>query len=112
MCDAIICAGKISYVCICAIGSRSKVVICGVIAGILTGIIVRKIYLRKKQERIERRLKESLEKARRERRQQSRPRARDLRDEEKCVVCVENPKEACIQSSQFQFEQLKMNIFL
>lgn len=65
------------------------------IAGILTAIIVRKIYLRKKQERIERKLKESLEKARRERRQQSRPRPRDLRDDEKCVVCVENPKEVC-----------------
>lgn len=77
---------------------RSKVVICGIIGAVLTGIIVRKIYVRKKQERIERKLKESLEKARRERRQQSRPRARDLRDDEKCVVCVENPKEACIFS--------------
>lgn len=72
---------------------RTKVVICGAIAGILTALIVRKFYLRKKQERIERNLKESLEKARRERRQTSRPRLRDLRDDEKCVVCVENPKE-------------------
>lgn len=68
-------------------------IICGTIAGILTAIIVRKIYLRKKQERIERKLKESLEKARRERRQQSRTQPRELRDDEKCVVCVENPKE-------------------
>lgn len=67
--------------------------ICGTIAGILTAIIIRKIYLRKKQERAERKLKESLEKARRERRQQSRARHHDLRDDEKCVVCVENPKE-------------------
>lgn len=73
--------------------SRSKVIICGTIAGILTAIIVRKIYLRKKQERIERQLKESLEKARRERRQQSRSQPRDLRDDERCVVCVQNPKE-------------------
>lgn len=73
--------------------SRSKVIICGTIAGILSAIIIRKIYLRKKQERVERRLKESLEKARRERRQQSRPQPRELRDDEKCVVCVENPKE-------------------
>lgn len=54
---------------------------------------MRKIYLRKKQERIERKLKESLENARRQRRQQSRPQPRELRDDEKCVVCVENPKE-------------------
>lgn len=77
---------------------RSKVIICGTIAGILTAIIIRKIYLRKKQERVERKVKESLEKARRERRQQSRPRARDLRDDEKCVVCVENPKEVRLRT--------------
>ncbi|XP_055317997.1 mitochondrial E3 ubiquitin protein ligase 1 [Sitodiplosis mosellana] len=74
-------------------GMLSKVIICGTIAGILTAIIIRKIYLRKKQERVERKLKESLEKARRERRQQSRAQPRELRDDEKCVVCVENPKE-------------------
>lgn len=72
---------------------RSKTIICGTIASILTVIIIRKIYLRRKQEKIERNLKESLERARRTRRQQSRPPARELRDDEKCVVCVENPKE-------------------
>lgn len=59
----------------------------------MSAIIIRKIYLRKKQERIEKRLQESLENARRQRRQQSRPAPRELRDDEKCVVCVENPKE-------------------
>lgn len=74
-------------------GMMTKVIICGAIATVLTGIIVRKIYIRKKQERIERKLKESLDKARKERRQRSRVRTADLTDEQKCVVCVENPKE-------------------
>lgn len=78
-------------------------IICGTIAGILTAIIIRKIYIRKKQERIERKLKESLEKARRERRQQSRTRPRDLRDDERCVVCVANPKE--VRNSKFEFNK-------
>lgn len=67
--------------------------ICGTIASILTALIIRKIYLRKKQERIERNLKKSLEQARRERRITSRRRPAELREDEKCVVCLENPKE-------------------
>lgn len=72
---------------------RSKMVICGIIGGALTAIILRRIYLRKKQERIERKLKEALEKARRERKQQSRTKPRELREDQKCIVCIENPKE-------------------
>lgn len=72
---------------------RSKVVICSIIGVTLSAIILRKIYLRKKQERIERKLKEALEKARRERKQQSRTKPRELREDQKCIVCIENPKE-------------------
>lgn len=76
---------------------RVKVVICGAIATVLTGIILRKIYLRRKQERIERQLKQSLERSRKERRQRARGYPSQLTDEQKCVVCVENPKEVnCI----------------
>lgn len=65
----------------------------GTIAGIVTALIIRKIYLRKKRERIERDSRESMENARRKRRQQQRPHPDELRHEEKCVVCVQNPKE-------------------
>lgn len=68
-------------------------VICGAIATVLTGVIVRKFYLKKKQEREERRVKEALERARRERIAKSKYRSTDLTDDQKCVVCRENPKE-------------------
>lgn len=73
--------------------NRSKVVIFGIIGAALTAIILRKIYLRKKQERIERKLKETLENARRERKQLSRTRPLELREDQKCIVCIDNPKE-------------------
>lgn len=72
---------------------RVKVLVCGTIATVLTGYILRKIYIKKKQERVERNLKLSLEKSRRERRARSRVPSATLQDEQKCVVCVENPKE-------------------
>lgn len=72
---------------------RAKVVICSTIATVLTGVILRKIYLKKKQERAERILEATLEKGRRERRAKSRIRTADLTEDQKCVVCVENPKE-------------------
>lgn len=68
----------------------------GTIAGIVTALILRKIFLRKKQERNERNLRESMEKARRQRRQEQRPNPDELRHDEKCVVCVQNPKEVII----------------
>lgn len=70
--------------------------ICSTIATVLTGVILRKIYLKKKQERAERILKAALEKGRRERRAQSRIRTADLTEDQKCVVCVENPKEVFV----------------
>lgn len=78
---------------------RVKVVICGALAVVITGIIVRKLYLRRKQERIERQLKQSLERARRERRQRSRNCPSQLSDDQKCVVCVVNPKEVGLSFS-------------
>lgn len=67
--------------------------IAGTIGGAVIALILRKIYLRKKQERTERHFRESMEKARRQRRQQQRPNPDELRPDEKCVVCVQNPKE-------------------
>lgn len=75
------------------ISDRFKVMIFGTIAGIFTALILRKLYLRKKQERIERNLRETMENVRRQRRQQQRPNPNELRRDEKCVVCVQNPKE-------------------
>ncbi|XP_050098728.1 mitochondrial E3 ubiquitin protein ligase 1 [Anopheles aquasalis] len=68
-----------------------KVLICGTISVVLVGLITRKIYKRKKMEREERKLREQLEKSRTERR--SRLRSTNLTEEQRCVVCVENPKE-------------------
>lgn len=68
-----------------------KVLICGTISAVLVGLITRKIYKRKKMERDERKLREQLEKSRTERR--SRLRSTNLTEEQRCVVCVENPKE-------------------
>lgn len=73
----------------------TKAIFCGAIAALITAYIGRKIYLRKKQERAERRLKETLERERRERRQRSRVNPGRLSEDQKCVVCVTNPKEVC-----------------
>lgn len=81
-------------------GMLTKALFCGAIASLLTAYILRKIYLRKKQEREERLLKETLERARKERRQRSRVNPVHLTDEQKCVVCVNNPKEVSILTLQ------------
>lgn len=78
-------------------GMLMKAIFCGAIASLLTAYILRKIYLRKKEEREERQLRETLERSRRERRQRSRTNPTTLTDEQKCVVCVNNPKEVSIK---------------
>lgn len=83
-------------------GMLTKAIFCGAIASLLTAYILRKIYLRKKQEREERLLKETLERARKERRQRSRVNPTQLTDDQKCVVCVNNPKEVS-QNDQLKF---------
>lgn len=76
--------------------SRIKVIVCGTIGTVLTGVILRKFYIKKKQEREERRVKLALEQARRERVAKNKTRTTDLSDEQKCVVCKDNPKEVQI----------------
>jgi E3 ubiquitin-protein ligase MUL1 len=73
----------------------AKIFICSSIASILVGIIGRRYYLRRKQERDERRLKESLEKSRQQRRAQIRSRDH-LAEDQRCVVCLLNPKEVIV----------------
>ncbi|XP_052862669.1 mitochondrial E3 ubiquitin protein ligase 1 [Anopheles cruzii] len=68
-----------------------KVLLCGTISAVLVGLIARKMYKRKKTERDERKLREQLDKTRAARR--ARMRQADLTDEQRCVVCVVNPKE-------------------
>lgn len=68
-----------------------KVIICGTISAVLVGLITRKIYKRKKEEWEERRLREKLEKSRVQRRALARQQV--FNDEQRCVVCVDNPKE-------------------
>ncbi|XP_029734744.1 mitochondrial E3 ubiquitin protein ligase 1 [Aedes albopictus] len=68
-----------------------KVIVCGTISAVLVGLITRKIYKRKKMEWEEQRLREKLEKSRVQRRALARQQV--FNDEQRCVVCVDNPKE-------------------
>lgn len=68
-----------------------KVVVCGTISAVLVGLIAKKIYKRKKIEWDERRLRDKLEKSRAQRRAKARQQV--FNDEQRCVVCVDNPKE-------------------
>lgn len=68
-----------------------KVIVCGTISAVLAGLITRKIYKRKKKEWEERRLRERLEQSRIQRRALARQQV--FNDEQRCVVCVDNPKE-------------------
>lgn len=68
--------------------------ICGAISIFLLSVIGRKFYLKKRQERTERRIREALEKSRQQRRAQSRQ--KNVNDDQRCVVCVQNPKEVII----------------
>ncbi|XP_055531899.1 mitochondrial E3 ubiquitin protein ligase 1 [Wyeomyia smithii] len=68
-----------------------KVIVCGTISAVLIGLISKKIYKRKKVEWEERRVREMLEKSRAQRRALARQQV--YNDEQKCVVCVDNPKE-------------------
>lgn len=70
---------------------RVKIGICSIIGAVCLGLIIRKIYLKKKQERNERKLKNDLEKSRKERR--SKARQNDIPVEQRCVVCIHNPRE-------------------
>lgn len=73
---------------------RVKVVVFGGISVVLVSLIARKIFLRRKQERDERKLKETLDKSRQQRRANARKLNNDqLSDDQRCVVCVSNPKE-------------------
>uniref|UniRef100_A0A1Q3FAG0 RING-type E3 ubiquitin transferase n=1 Tax=Culex tarsalis TaxID=7177 RepID=A0A1Q3FAG0_CULTA len=68
-----------------------KVVVCGTISAVLVGLIAKKIYRRKKMEWDEQKLRDKLEKSRAQRRAQARQQV--FNDEQRCVVCVDNPKE-------------------
>lgn len=51
------------------------------------------MYIKGKRDREERRMKEIFEQARRERLAKSMSRKEDLTVDQKCVVCMDNPKE-------------------
>lgn len=68
-----------------------RVIVCGTISAVLAGLIARKIYKRKKKEWEERKLREKLEQSRAQRRALARQPV--FNDEQRCVVCVDNPKE-------------------
>lgn len=93
-------------------GMLTKAIFCGAIASLLTAYILRKIYLRKKQERKERLLKETLERARKERRQRSRVNPTQLTDDQKCVVCVNNPKEVRVKTNHKSNSQAESDLYL
>lgn len=68
-----------------------KVIVCGTVSAVLVGLIARKIYRRKKMEWDEQNLRDKLEKSRAQRRAKARQQV--FNDEQRCVVCVDNPKE-------------------
>ncbi|XP_055619044.1 mitochondrial E3 ubiquitin protein ligase 1 [Toxorhynchites rutilus septentrionalis] len=68
-----------------------KVIVCGTISAVLVGLITRKIYKRKKMEWDEQALRDKLEKSRAQRRALARQQV--FSDDQRCVVCVDNPKE-------------------
>lgn len=68
-----------------------KVIVCGTISAVLVGLIAKKIYRRKKMEWEEQKLRDKLDKSRLQRRVQARQQV--FSDEQRCVVCVDNPKE-------------------
>lgn len=73
-----------------------RVVVCGGISVLLITLIVRKVYRKRKQELEEKALKETLEKSRVQRRTNARRGEKEhLSDDQKCVVCITNPKEVC-----------------
>lgn len=85
--------------------------ICGTIATVIIGVVLRKIFIKKKHERDERRLKEILENARRQRISKSKGRSEKLMDDQKCVVCMDNPKEVCHEGfSQRLFRSLYLSM--
>ncbi|XP_058462180.1 mitochondrial E3 ubiquitin protein ligase 1 [Malaya genurostris] len=68
-----------------------KVIICGTISAVLIGLITRKVWKRKKMEWNEQNLRNRLDKSRAQRRALARQQV--FNDEQRCVVCVDNPKE-------------------
>ncbi|XP_055603569.1 mitochondrial E3 ubiquitin protein ligase 1 [Uranotaenia lowii] len=68
-----------------------KVIVCGTVAAVLIGVITRKIYKRKKAEWDAKKLRDKLDKSRAQRRALGRQPV--VSDEQRCVVCVDNPKE-------------------
>lgn len=72
-----------------------RMLICGTVGAVLIGFIARKLYIKRKALREERMFKESMEKSRLERRSKQRN-VESLTDDQKCVVCVTNPKEVIV----------------
>lgn len=70
---------------------RIKIGICTAISAIVIGLMANRFFKKRKQENYERQLKESLEKSRMERRTKNRP--QNLTEDQKCVICINNPKE-------------------
>lgn len=71
-----------------------KILVCSAVGAVLITLIVRKLYKKHKAAKEERLFRESMEKSRRERR--SVQRIEPNSDEQRCVVCVTNPKEVIV----------------
>lgn len=68
-----------------------RIFLFGSVAVVLVGLIGRKIYMKKKQERSERLFREQMDQSRQERRSRQRP--ANVPNEQRCVVCVDHPRE-------------------
>lgn len=71
-----------------------KIMICSTVGAVLIGLITRKVLLKRRAAREEQKFRESMEKSRAEKR--SKQRTETLTDDQRCVVCVTNPKEVIV----------------
>lgn len=71
-----------------------KIVICSTVGAVLIALIARKVYKKRKAAQEEEKFRESMDKSRKERR--SKQRIETISDEQRCVVCVTNPKEVIV----------------
>lgn len=71
-----------------------RIILCSAVGAVLIGLIARKVLRKRLEEKEERMFRESMDKSRKERR--SKQRVETLTDEQRCVVCVNNPKEVIV----------------
>lgn len=71
-----------------------KILVCSTVAAVLIGLIGRKVYKKRRAAIEEQNFRDAMDQSRKERR--SKQRIETLTDDQRCVVCVTNPKEVIV----------------